>query len=241
MQGYSSKDEVSLKYMSKTRRWTDKEKGEGYWVPFAQIVAMKEASDIKLKGLSIPNTDIPVIAYNASSNINHTVNNITKLEGIKSTVLSLIHDFATSVYYERVFDGLAESIFDSYKKEVDLLIAENTGDVLEKIPYVINSLANKESESISQALNTCRRIIDTFADNIFPATDDIIEVNGSSISLKKDKVKNRLITYVSRNCDSKSRIKKYERIYQIFMIEFLQGYIMILIVKKQRVYSSILI
>ncbi|MDD6210983.1 MAG: hypothetical protein PUB21_10300 [Bacteroidales bacterium] len=208
MQGYSSKDEVSLRYMSKTRRWTDKEKGEGYWVPLAQIVAMKESSDIKLKGLSIPNTDIPVIASNASSNMNITANNIAKYEGIKSTILSLIHDFATSVYYERVFDGLAESIFDSYKKEVDLLIAENTGDVLEKIPYVINSLSNEEPESISQALNTCRRIIDAFADNIFPATDDTIEVDGNSVSLKKDKVKNRLTTYVSQNCDSTSRVKK---------------------------------
>lgn len=208
MQGYSSKDEVSLKYMSKTRRWINKEKDEGYWVPLSQIVALKESSDIKLKGLSIPNTDIPIIASNASSNMNYTASNIAKFEGIKSTVLSLIHDFATSVYYERVFDGLAESIFDSYKKEIDLLIAENTGDVLEKIPFVISSLSNTEPESISQALNTCRRIIDSFADNIYPAVNTPIEVEGKQVSLKKDKVLNRIVTYVSDNCKSKSRFEK---------------------------------
>ena len=208
MQGYSSNDDISLKYMSKTRRWTDKEKGEGYWVPLAQIVAMKETFDIKLRGLSIPNTDIPIISSNATSNMNFTASKIAIFEGIKSTVLSLIHDFATTVYYERVFDGLAESLFDSYKKNVDLLIATYTGDILERIPFVISGLSNGETESISQALNTCRRIIDAFADNIFPATDTPIEMDGNIISLKKDKVKNRLITYVSQNCDSKSRIKK---------------------------------
>ena len=208
MQGYASKDEVSLEYMSKTRRWTDKAQGKGYWMPLAQIVALKESFSLKLKGLSIPNTDSTFIANNVSSNINQAASDIARFEGIKSAVLSLIHDFATDVYYERVFDGLAESIFDSYKKEVDLLIARNTGDVLDKIPFVINSLSDAEPESISQALNTCRRIIDAFADNVFPATDDTVEADGNSISLKRDKVKNRLTTYVSQHCDSKSRAKK---------------------------------
>lgn len=208
MQGYFSNNELSLTYMSKTRRWKDKEKKEGYWIPLSQICALIESYTIKLKTLSLPDTNIPIIASDANANINYTANNIAKLDGIKNTVLSMLHDFAVSVYYERVFDGLAESIFDGYKKDIDTLIAENTGDVIEKIPNVIARLNDGDIESISQALNTCRRIIDNFADSVFPPSDTPIKVDGKDVSVKKDKVLNRIITYVDQNCSSKSRFEK---------------------------------
>lgn len=209
MQGYSSIDEISLKYMLKTRRWTDREKLEGYWMPLSQFAALKESYSTKLRLYSIPNTENVPIINGIKAAINATASDIAKFEGIESTVISLLHDFATSVYYERVFDGLAESIFDSYKKEVDLLIAENTGDVLDKIPYVINGISEGGTESISQALSTCRRIIDSFADCVYPPQNNPIQTDdGKSISVKKDKVLNRIITYVKENCPSKSRFEK---------------------------------
>lgn len=36
MQGYNSKDPVSLTYMSKTGRWTNYKEKKGYWGPLAQ-------------------------------------------------------------------------------------------------------------------------------------------------------------------------------------------------------------
>jgi hypothetical protein len=140
--------------------------------------------------------------------MNGATTNISKLEGIKSRVVSLIHDFATSVYYQNTFDALAENIFDNYKKDIDLLIAENLGDVIEQIPSVISRLAENKSESISQALTTCRRIIDSFADHIYPASDSTINIGGNELSLKKDKVQNRINAYIYDNCESESRRKK---------------------------------
>jgi hypothetical protein len=209
MQGYSSKDEISLKYMLKTRRWIDKAKGEGYWAPLSQLVALKESYTVKLKLYSIPNTENAPIINGIKYAINDTANSIARFEGIESTVVSLLHDFATSVYYERVFDGLAESIFDAYKKDVDLLIAENTGDVLNKISYVINGITDGGTEAISQALSTCRRIIDSFADCISPPQNNPIQTEeGKSISVKKDKVLNRIVTYTRDKCTSNSRFEK---------------------------------
>lgn len=208
MQGYSSNNKVAAKYMSKTGRWTDIEKKEGYAWPFAQIEATIVVAKEKLKSYRIPDTNIPLIASDISSAIRGTSMQISKLEGIKSRVISLLHNFATTVYYERVFDNLAESIFESFKKEIDLLLAENTGDILNKIPHVIQRLNENDTEAISQALSTCRRIIDSFADKISPARPEPIIVEGKTISLKQDKVINRIVTYISENCSSKSRMKK---------------------------------
>lgn len=208
MQGYHSDDEVAIKYMSKTGRWVKREKNEGYWMPFAQIEATIVVSKDKLKSYRIPDTDIPIIADRIANSISYTSSEVSKLEGIKSRVISLLHNFATTVYYERVFDNLAESIFDSYKKEIDLLLAESTGDILNRIPYVIQRLNENDAEAISQALSTCRRIIDSFADKISPARLEPIIVEGKAVSLKQDKVINRIVTYISENCSSKSRMKK---------------------------------
>ena len=210
MQGYS-KDDISLKYMSLTGRWTDEKKGEGYWFPLSQVEAKIAIETEKLKQLKIPDSS----ASNAinmvremSGNINITAIRISKLGGIKSRVIALIHDFATNVFYERTFDNLAESIFESYKKDIDLLIAENSDDIIQQIPLVIARLSEGDPESISQALTTCRRIVDAFANHIFPPTDDTINIGGHELTLKANNILNRINAYVHQNCDSDSRKKK---------------------------------
>jgi hypothetical protein len=210
MQGFN-KDEVALKYMSKTGRWTDKEKNEGYWAPLAQLQASAEAQKQKLSLIRIPDTsgDKAVFVIDrVTTQMNAATGNISKLEGIKSRVISLIHDFATNVYYQRTFDFVAESIFDKYKKDVDILIAENSGDILGQIPSVVGRLSDGDKESISQALTTCRRIIDSFANHVYPASDETLEISGNVLSLKQDKVLNRINVFVHLHCTSDSQKKK---------------------------------
>lgn len=211
MQGYNSKDDVSLNYMGRTGRWTDKEKLEGFWIPLAQVHASCEAQKQKLALIRIPDTSgdkATFVMDRVTAQMNSATSNISKYEGIKSRVVSLIHDFSTTVYYQNTFDSLAENIFDNYKKDIDLLIAENLGDVIEQIPSVISRLAENNPESISQALTTCRRIIDSFADHIFPASDSTINIGGNELSLKKDKIQNRINAYIYENCKSESKRKK---------------------------------
>ncbi|PWI28926.1 hypothetical protein DI383_14300 [Flavobacteriaceae bacterium LYZ1037] len=211
MQGYNSKDEVSLKYMTKTGRWTDKKNNKGYWIPLSQIEASIESQKQKLSLTRIPDTSgdkALLVISSVKNSMSTSTDMISKLGGVKSRVISLLHDFATNVYYEKTFDSLAESIFDKYKEDIDLLIAENSGDIIEQIPSVINRLSDGDKESISQALTTCRRIIDSFSNHIFPASDETIEIGGNTLSLKKDKVQNRLNAFIHLNSDSASRKKK---------------------------------
>jgi hypothetical protein len=211
MKGYNSSNSLSLKYMGVTGRWTDKEKNLGYWGPLAQHEAVIEAENIKLRSLSMPDTSGAAairIMMMYKEQLTSTTNYISKLSGIKSKVLANLHGFVTDVYYEKEFDSLSESIFEKYKSDIDTLIATHAGEVLEQIPSVMSRLSDGDQESISQALTTVRRIIDSFADSIFPPTEETIDMGGNEVTLNANKHQNRINAFVFKRTESKSRRTK---------------------------------
>ncbi|NEY27641.1 hypothetical protein G4V03_05810 [Escherichia coli] len=212
MRGYFNDNELSLKYMGRTGRWTDREKKEGYWMPIAQIDSLITAKTIELESMSTPNvsgTDYAnIVITNYLNNKSAISLSISKLTGIRSRVLGILHTFISSIYYEKELDYLAESIFENYKRDVDTLISCMCGDVLQQIPSVVNRLAEDEEESVSQALTTVRRIIDNFADAIFPPTDETYEIGGNKLTLDASKHLNRLNVFVHQRVESKSRKDK---------------------------------
>lgn len=211
MGGYNSHDPLALKYMNLTGRWTDYKKKQGYWGPLAQQQASLDALKLKLQSMKLPALsgeylNIPV--SNVMSNLHATSNTIIAISGIKTRVTALLHNFVSGVYYEREFSALANTTFELYKNKVDGLILANSSDVLKKIPSVINRLAEGDEEGISQALTTCRRILESFADQIFPPTDATIELGGNTLKLDASKHQNRINAYISQRTSSDSRRQK---------------------------------
>jgi hypothetical protein len=211
MIGYNDSEEISLKYMSITGRWIDYAKKTGYWGPLAQQEAAIEAEKAKLAAMRTPDTSgewAAVAIGNVTTAMTQTANAISRLSAIKSRVLAQLHHFVSEVYYSIAFEGLSESIFERYKAEVDVLIAESCGTVLNQIPAVRDRLAEGQQEGISQALTTCRRIIESFADSIFPPTEGTIDINGNTLSLGPDKHQNRVNAYVHQRSSSQTRKKR---------------------------------
>jgi hypothetical protein len=180
-------DPVALEYMKRTGRWVNYEKQQGLWGPFAQQEAFLNSLHAKLAAIKLPNIEgsqalqtVTRLLYDIST----TTNEITTVNGIRSRVLALLHKFVSEVYYEREFAAQAESTFERYKKDVDALIAVYCGDVLSKIPAVIDRLSEGSEEGISQALSTCRRILEAFADAIYPPTDATVELGGNTLKLE---------------------------------------------------------
>jgi AbiTii len=210
MEGYNSTG-LSLRYMGKTGRWTDFQNKKGYSMPLAQIEASIETGKTQLVASKLVNIsgDATIGAINTVARQQQAISQkISTMSGIRSRVLALLHTFVTGVFYERQFAGVAESTFERYKKNVDALIAEKAGDVLTKIPAVIAHLQEGEEEGISQALTTCRRIIETFADAVYPPTADTIELGGNKLSLDASKHKNRLNAYIAARTASSARRDK---------------------------------
>lgn len=211
--GYKSSNDISIKYMGITGRWTKKEENKGYWVPLAQIDALIEAEKSKLSVMRIPDSagDYNHAATIATRAMNETSANISRFTGIRSKVIARLHSFITDVYYEKLFDNLTESIFEQYQRDVDSLISEKCHDVLDQIPSVMERLSHGEQEPISHALTTCRRIIESFADSIFPPTDDTLDIGGNILKLDAGKHQNRINAYIHYRCESKSRKQKFRQ------------------------------
>lgn len=208
MGGYYSDDPISLKYMTLTGRWTDYGKKEGYWGPLSQQEATIEAYKNQLASMRTPDAggDYANIAIsNVTRSMGALTSAISTLGGVKSRVLAHLHTFVTEVYYEKHFETLSESIFENYRQRIDVLIAEHCGAVLEKIPAVMSRLAENDGESISQALTTCRRIIESFADSIFPPSEETFELGGNTLKLGAGNHQNRINAYVALRTQSASR------------------------------------
>ncbi len=206
--GYNSTNELSLRYMGLTGRWIDRENLKGYWGPLAQHEATIQAQSAKMASLRVPDGSgdhARVAIITVTNAMTVCANSISTLSGIRSRVLARLHEFISSVYYEKEFDNLAESIFESFRTSVDSLIAEHCGDVLAKIPSVMDRLADADPESISQALTTCRRILEAFADSIFPPSDNTVVLGGNTIKLDAGKHQNRINAYVGARTQSQSR------------------------------------
>lgn len=56
----------------------------------------------------------------------------------------------------------------------------------------MSRLSEDVLESVSQALTTVRRIIDAFADSIYPPSDETINIGGNELSLSANKHQNRI-------------------------------------------------
>lgn len=207
MRGYSS-DPVAIQYMGLTGRWTEREKNKGYWGPLAEMEAHIAASTAKLAAMRIPDSSSEyanIAITNTANAMTNTANFIARMTGIRSRAVGLLHTFVCDVYYAKAFDSLAESIFERYKEDVDSLVAQDCGDVLEKIPAVMDRLADGDTEAISQALTSCRRILEAFADAIFPPSDGSVVLGGNTVKLDASKHQNRINAFVHEKTSSQSR------------------------------------
>lgn len=213
LKGYTN-DDIGKQYMDKIGRWTDKNEGKGYWIPLSQVEASIEAQKLKLNCLRTPDVSGDkawVVNNSVTTTINTIGSNISKLSGIKSKVLSHLHDYVVDIYYRFTLENVIDSIFNKYKEDIEYKIVAEARDVIEMLPSVMDRLIMNDSESISQALLTCRRIIDKFADFIYPPSDEKIEIEGNELSLTKDKVKNRINAYITEIVNSKSRKKRLKQ------------------------------
>ncbi|CDR07999.1 hypothetical protein [Streptomyces iranensis] len=91
-------------------------------------------------------------------------------------------------------------------------MAAASGTALEKIERISDRLRDGDPESVSQALTTCRRLIDSSADYVFPARDELYKI-GDEVGLKvgPQQVLNRLQAHTHACVASKSRRDRLRR------------------------------
>ncbi len=231
--GYFSDDPLSVEWMRKTGRYTDEQNQIGYWMPFAQIDAQIAANTLQMQQLKVPNVHFAPSSSNPEElvtgfagltvstatapvqavlrQLNELNGHVSQLSAIRSKVLALLHRFVTRSYYELLFGSQQESLFEKQRAIIDSRLAFSCGDVLKKVPSVYDRLRDGDSESISQALTTCRRIIDAFADSVQPPSDGTVSIGDKVLKLTASHHQNRINAFVHAHCPSASRRRRIRR------------------------------
>jgi uncharacterized protein YukE len=188
LQGYDSSTATGRRYSRLTHRW-DGESEEGYFKGAASIAGAVESMTHTLQAHKefTPSGDYASVQQNnKAERITEWASAIAPMHRIISAVKAQILIFASRARAEIQFFETSRSIFDEYQGEVDRILAAQAGQAFDRFPAVFERLRQKDAEAISHALTSCRRIIDAFADAMFPPTDAPVEVDGQPLDCGKD-------------------------------------------------------
>jgi hypothetical protein len=211
--GYSDND-LGRKYMALTGRWINRDSATGDWQGISQIEAQVTAQEGLLASLRLPDLSGDMILLtirDVQKNQAKAASAIGILAGIRAKVIALLHQFASTRYYELAFSERQAELVEQARRRVDSLLAPLSGNALGKVDSIYQRLGEGEEEAISHALTTCRRLIDSVANAIYPPTDAVIDVGGRTVNLRQQHIQNRLNAYLIDRTPSESRRKKLRR------------------------------
>ena len=129
--------------------------------------------------------------------------NFSHAKSLFSSIKSGIHSYATDVYLAIELGDIAQDIFESTRDEIDNFVRVNASKAAEKLIAINDRMAENSAESRTAALTSCRRLLMTVADSLFPPRDtDWTDASGKPRKVGVEQYKNRLIAYISENTES---------------------------------------
>lgn len=189
---------------------TNKPVQHAYIESISQFETIINRSNIDLQSARDP--DISISSANPYQIISAPMNNAFERAGIRNRLdiavkrlasrRSFIHNYVLKRHYEIKYSGIAEDIFSRTRNRVDTAIGNAIPKSIEKFTSVYNNLLSENPEDWSNAVHSCRRILQDLADAIYPAREDkIIDENGKKkpIKLGPDSYINRLICFVEEH------------------------------------------
>lgn len=121
---------------------------------------------------------------------------------------SFIYDYVLEKNYELKYSKLNSDIFERTQLRVDGVMMDILPETIKKFTSVYSNLLSENDEDWSNAVHSCRRILQDLADEIYPARDEPrILPSGKKINVGKEQYINRLISYIDEHSES-SRFKE---------------------------------
>jgi AbiTii len=207
--GYPTDGSATV-WIDRTGRWSPKEDGNFYPASIAKVEANLEAAHKAadaLRGGGNFSGDTAYIASNAHDGriASHT-SAAAIWSGIRGQVVGTVYNMIVEIYHELLFSELQATLFADTQTKVDGLLSAASGSALDKIERVSDRLRDGDPESVSQALTTCRRLIDSCADYVFPAQSETYAISDeATLNVGQQNVLNRLQAFTHQCGCSKSR------------------------------------
>ncbi len=107
------------------------------------------------------------------------------------------------------FGNITETIFEQARSLVDQNFVEKCPAAIQQLIASYDRLSSKNPEEWVQALTSCRRILKTFADSVFPSQENpYIYGKNKELDVTEDKYVNRIWAFIDKSIEGETR-KEY--------------------------------
>ena len=116
---------------------------------------------------------------------------------------ALIYEYTSRRHYELKFSGAAQDVFATVRDAVDRDIGNLVPTAVQKFAAVYENLKSDNPEDWSNAVHSCRRILQDLADAVYPPqTAKRVTSDGKEINVGPDAYINRLVCFAEDNSSS---------------------------------------
>jgi len=120
---------------------------------------------------------------------------------------SFIYQYALQKYLELEYSNIADDIFANIREKVDNRIGKLIPESIKRFNAVYENLKSENPENWSNAVHSCRRILEDLSNSVYPPTEDKIvkeEDNERIIKLDDTHYINRIMEFLIENSESES-------------------------------------
>ncbi|HCI14651.1 MAG: DNA uptake protein [Gallionellales bacterium GWA2_60_142] len=122
------------------------------------------------------------------------------LYGHLNYVRKKTHEFTSALFNQLKFSGTVSNCFDLLKTTVDDRLLDLNPVLAEQLMLTFKGVSSAKNEEWSQALTTCRRLLEGLADQLYPASTDSTKGRG----LSQAQYVNRLWAFMDNTIESDS-------------------------------------
>ena len=161
----------------------------------------------------------PIDAYHRSAEIAQAktmvLSAISSSRVILGRIRAALYEFLVTTEQQLDYGRVNAEIFERTRTFVDEQLAAIAPDALDKFQSAYRRINEGDPESLSQAHTSCRRILKSVADAIYPpVATPVIGADGKPHSLTDDKYKNRMQQFMSEAIGTHGSVEVIEATIQ---------------------------
>ena len=116
---------------------------------------------------------------------------------------SFIYSYVLRRHYDLKFSGISDDIFSRIRERIDRTIGENVPDSVKRLTAVYENLSSENPENWSNAVHSCRKILQDLADAVYPVQTTNDKKANNTVKLGKDNYINRIVAFLEKSKKSK--------------------------------------
>ncbi len=194
---------------------TEEIKKYGWTQPITEWEQEVKTAEKELEAARDP--DVSISSSNPNQMVSAPMGHSLERQAIKNKVglatkriaerRSVIYGYVLQKNHELKFSGIADDIFSRIRERVDAGIGKAIPKSVQKLSAIHDNLRSENTEDWSNAVHSCRRILEDLADVVFPpqtvARTKTRKGERITIKLGKEEYINRLTAFIEDHSSSK--------------------------------------